>query len=185
MLKQILNIIYCLTFTANFFNTSYAQSNLLYNSVVTTNTTGSTDFIGSYIIDWNIGQVFTKNFTDQSTLLITSGFIQSKDFSKIVDLSLDSLIKLDQQNNLISIYPNPTNNIIYVFNSQKRIIIVDMSLLNIKGELIKKFDPPFSTPSYNKLLFLSNIVTGTYIISINYIIDNRYFKSKYLKIIKI
>ncbi len=155
------------------------------SSSIETNTTGNSFNIGSMIIDWNIGQVFAKSFTDQMSLLLTSGFLQPKDFEKIMNPSLDSLSNLDLKYNLISVYPNPTNSHVYIFNAQERIKIVEMSLLNMKGELVNVFYPPFSTPSFKKKIALSNLVTGTYVLMLNYIIDNRYYRTKYLRIIKI
>lgn len=149
------------------------------------NATGNTILSGAYIFDWNLGSTFTQSFTDNKFLLLTSGFIQSKDFEKIISPSLDSLLDMDKKMKLISLYPNPTNNYIFILNPQNDIHILNIFLYNAKGDLVKHFEPPYSTSSYNKMISLSSIISGTYIFSINYIIAGKYLRTKFFRIIKI
>lgn len=158
---------------------SFAQSKSIGTVVA-----GNSAKINSIVVDWNLGQVFSKSLSDQNKLLLTTGLMQPKDFEKISNPTLDSLVLLDNRYNLISLYPNPTNDHLFIINSQFMINIVEMSMLSMKGELLRFFYPPFSTPIFKKRIDLSGIVSGTYLMRINYILDNRYYRTKYYKFIK-
>ncbi len=151
----------------------------------TLNAAGASTQSGAFIYDWNLGTLFTSSFSDDRFLLLTSGFIQSKELAKILSPAIDSLLELDKNSNLISIYPNPATHFIFILNPQNEIKIININLYSIKGELLKKIDAPYSTTIYNKMISLSNFVAGTYIFSINYIIAGKFYRTKLFRIIKI
>ena len=149
------------------------------------NASGASIQSGSLIFDWNLGSVFTKTFSDDQFLLLTSGFLQSKEVEKIISPDIDSLLDLDKRNHLITLYPNPTNNFLFISNPLSEVKIIHLKMYNIKGELMKNFDAAFSTTSDNKMISLVNFASGTYVFSLQYIIAGKYLRTKFLRIIKL
>ena len=137
------------------------------------------------LVDWNFGEVFASSLTDNQKLLITTGFLQSKEYQKILLPSLDSLLDLDKDNSLLSIFPNPVSDQFYVKNIQPLFKITEMNMYNINGNLIKIIEEPFSTPIFNKKISVSNLPSGEYVLMVKYIINQKYYRTKLFKIVKL
>lgn len=137
------------------------------------------------MVDWNFGEVMAFSLTDQQKLLITSGFLQSKEVQKILLPAVDSLLALDKDNTLLSIYPNPVSNQFFVKNNHPLFKITEMNLYNVKGDLIKIIEEPFSTPIFNKNIQVANLSSGTYILLVKYIINQKYYRAKFFKVVKL
>jgi hypothetical protein len=136
------------------------------------------------VVDWNFGEVLAYSLTDNQKLLITTGFLQSKEIQKVLLPSLDSLLALDKDNSLLSIFPNPVSNQLFVKNNHPLFKITEMNLYNIKGDLVKIMEEPFSTPIFNKNIQLSNLSNGVYVLLVKYIINQKYYRAKLFKVVK-
>jgi hypothetical protein len=137
------------------------------------------------LVDWNFGEVFSSPLTDNQKLLITTGFLQSKVVQKILLPALDSLLALDKDNTLLAIFPNPVVDQFFVKNIHPLFKITEMNIYDIKGNLIKIIEEPFSTPIFNKNIQVSNLSSGQYVLMVKYIINQKYYRAKIFKIVKL
>ncbi len=137
------------------------------------------------LVDWNFGEVFASSLTDNQKLLITTGFLQSKELQKILLPALDSLLDLDKDNSLLSVFPNPVSDQLYVKNIHPLFKITEMNMYDIRGNLIKIVEEPFSAPIFNKKIQVSNLSSGEYVLMVKYIINQKYYRAKIFKIVKL
>ncbi len=164
---------------------SYGQEIKIFKDPVTVNASSGLYKNMFELVDWNFGEVFASSLTDNQKLLITTGFLQSKEYQKILLPSLDSLLDLDKDNSLLSIFPNPVSDQFYVKNIQPLFKITEMNMYNINGNLIKIIEEPFSTPIFNKKISVSNLPSGEYVLMVKYIINQKYYRAKLFKIVKL
>lgn len=136
------------------------------------------------VIDWNFGEVFTNSFSDKEKLLITSGFLQSKSIEKLVKPITDSTQFLDKNSNYLTLSPTLVTDLVYINNKQALFKIVEVLIYDINGKMIKIVDEPFSTPVFTKSISLQNLTSGSYIMMISYIINQKYYRVKLFKFIK-
>lgn len=136
------------------------------------------------VIDWNFGETFTASFTDNNKLLITSGFLQSKTFEQLIIPAIDTIQYLDKYPNFLTVSPTLVTDFLRLKNSQPLFKIVEMTIYDINGKLLKIIDEPFSTPAYTQKINIQHLTNGTYILMAKYIINQKYYRAKVFKFIK-
>lgn len=164
---------------------SSGQQKVNYKDPVTLNASSGLYQNMFELVDWNFGEVFANSLTDNQKLLITTGFLQSKEFQKILLPALDSLLALDKDNSLLSIFPNPVTDLFYVKNIHPLFKLTEMNMYDMRGNLIKIIDEPFSTPIFNQKIQVSNLSSGEYVLMVKYIINQKYYRAKIFKFVKL
>lgn len=166
-------------------NISFGQQKIDLKDPVTLNASSGLYKNMFELVDWNFGEVFASSLTDNQKLLITTGFLQSKELQKILLPALDSLLDLDKDNSLLSVFPNPVADQLFVRNPHPLFKITEMNMYDIRGNLIKILEEPFSTPIFNMKIQLSNLSSGEYVLMVKYIINQKYYRAKIFKIVKL
>lgn len=94
--------------------------------------------------------------------------------SKINESSLD--------NNNLTIYPNPANEIINLIYSSDKSEKVSISIIDLQGRIIQKMDVEsnFGKGSHSTLVDVKNLKSGIYFIVLT--IENQEYKSKFIKL---
>jgi hypothetical protein len=161
-----------------------AQTNKINTNPTITNTSSGSYKSDILVIDWNLGEVLGASLTKDQKLILTTGFLQSSAQQKIIVPATDSLLSIDRDSSILSIYPNPTKDHVYIKNIHPLFKIVEMYLYDINGHLIKLIGEPYSTTFFDQKIILTNISSGTYILVAKYIINQKYYRAKIFKIIK-
>lgn len=185
MFNNIYKIFLILILSFTTYISSSGQQKVDFRDPVTLNASSGLYQNMFELVDWNFGEVFASSLTDNQKLLITTGFLQSKELQKILLPALDSLLDLDKDNSLLSVFPNPVVDQLYVKNIHPLFKITEMNVYDIRGNLIKIIEEPFSTPIFNKKIQVSNLSSGEYVLMVKYIINQKYYRAKIFKIVKL
>lgn len=135
---------------------------IMNKSVLTTFEVNSTSFAFSYLI--NLFLSFTSvyvrvNFNDGNQAWTSPLY-----FVKNTILDLDKFSDLEN-NELVMIYPNPSNSSCKLFFSKKKFIPEKIELFNAIGQKIREYN--FTDIEKNEMeIFLNNLVSGLYLLRI-------------------
>lgn len=166
------------------FFTSISRAQNKFIDPVTLNASSGTYKTMFQVIDWNFGESFTASLTDKNKLLITSGFLQSKAFEQLIIPAVDTLQFLDKNPNYLTVSPTLVTDFLRLKNSQPLFKIVDLTIYDINGNLLKIIEEPYSTPAYTQKINIQHLTNGTYILMAKYIINQKYYRVKVFKFIK-
>lgn len=152
----------------------------------TINSASGTYLSNALSIDWNLGEVFTATLNDNIKTILTSGFLQSREVEFMLPPNANlEYLTLDTVKLLFPIYPNPTKNFISIKNPNANVKIVEMNLFDYKGADVYSIKEPYSSPTYTKQIYLAHLLQGTYFIQVKYIVNQKYYRSRISKIIKL
>lgn len=131
--------------------TGMVQAQTAERTVLSSN--GGYETNGNLSMEWTMGE-FSSSTSSNGNLLITEGFQQGGDIS----IGIDELtINLD-----ITIYPNPTDDLIHISRSDKDDVNLFIQLYNSDGKLISDSQ----LVDRRSTIELSNYAAGKYSLSI-------------------
>ena len=141
------------------------------------NVSGYSGTISGQVFDWSIGEMTLVSTYTGSTLIVTQGLLQP--------YMLSSKIENSQKNNLIHVFPNPTNSVINInFNNAIKGELT-YRLQNMEGKsLIFKTIPNVQTIS-NEQINIESLPDATYLLTIYYGIEGTTQETVTYKIQKI
>jgi hypothetical protein len=152
----------------------------------------------SFEKDGNLNHLIYSN--DNKSLLDYSNIIFSyvdkslKDYeiseikaASIDGLSLNTIYKdesyFDTENDLLKVYPNPTQNNLNILGSiENEINIIDVKIYNLVGVVV--YEKSFDSIDRFRELDLSNLISGVYLIEINSLVGKEINKTQIYKFIK-
>ncbi len=141
------------------------------------NASGYSGTISGQVFDWSIGEMTLVSTYTGSTLIVTQGLLQP--------YMLSSKIENSQKNNLIHVFPNPTNSIININFDNAIKGELTYRLQNMEGKsLIFKTIPNVQTIS-NEQINIESLPDATYLLTINYGIEDTTQETVTYKIQKI
>ena len=105
---------------------NYANAQELNPSVISSG--GETFIASGYSLDFTIGEIVTESYTEQG-LMLSQGFLQGKEEGLAIN---ELTINPDD----IDVYPNPSNNIVYI-NYKGEVKPIRIEINNIQACLVR------------------------------------------------
>jgi hypothetical protein len=114
---------------------------------------------------WSSEEHDTLSYNQELALIVLKNYNLTAHFKFIANVD-------NNLANSVQIYPNPTNDILYVSGKQK---IVNIQITNMAGQILKQFNPQNSNCQVN----VSDLQSGLYIIKVSF--ENSNVTSKFIK----
>jgi hypothetical protein len=105
-------------------------------------------------IDWTLGELSISTINGPSTM-ITQGFHQPKYVITAVDELTETIGK-------ITVYPNPTSDIIYMKMTYDKIMAVQVRLTDINGKLL--WNEKYSGQNISESMSFESLSNGNYLL---------------------
>lgn len=133
----------------------------------TINAASNSAEINGVRFEYSIGEMTLISTEKNANLVVTQGFLQPNTApgTKASDAASDN--QLSNFANLIKVYPNPTENILFIEATETLSASFDFQLMDVSGKIImdKKAAQMLSTQKWN--LNLSALAAGSYFLMMN------------------
>ncbi|HOZ52454.1 MAG TPA: T9SS type A sorting domain-containing protein [Chitinophagaceae bacterium] len=135
------------------------------NAQSTLNTASNSAIINGVHFDYSIGEMTLVSTDRNENLIITQGFLQpqsipASDGAQIVQSGINDLA------NQIKVYPNPTQNLLFIEPSEMLDNQFDFQLLDINGKVIVRKNDQQLISANKYTLDLSSFAAGNYFLLI-------------------
>jgi len=152
----------------------------------TLNASGGSYVNNNMVINWSFGEVFSTTLTESNKIIVSTGFLQSKDMDIILVPPTDTILPIDSTHLAINVFPNPVKSYLNLTIAQSDIKLISIALYSIQGNLIQTIDEALNDAKlYNRSILMTPYPSGTYILAVRYIVDDFHYRTKLFKIIKI
>ncbi len=136
-------------------------------------------------INWSFGEVFSTTFTASEKLIISTGFLQSKDVDLILVPPTDTILPIDSIHLNIKVFPNPVKSNLILTIPQSNIKVISIALYTVRGNLLQTIDEPLNdAKSYSRSILMTPYPAGMYLLAVYYVINDLHYRTKLFKIIK-
>ena len=180
-LSILLQIIFCTGLLSQF-----AKPIIVNVDPKTINASGGSYQLNTLMINWSVGEVFSTTLSQSDKLIVSTGFLQSKEVDIILVPPTDTILPIDSIHLNIKVFPNPVKSNLNLTIAQSNIKVISIALYSVQGNLLNVIDEPLNDAVlYSRSIIMTPYPAGTYLLAVRYIIDNLHYRTKLFKIIKI
>ncbi len=171
----------CMFFLMGLVNDASGQqvTNQHFLDPYTMNVMGSASQISNISFDWSIGEApIAQMLNWQAQFQLSTGFLQSSYYPQLLFKHLDSF-EVE-----IKVGPNPFSDRIIIQSKVDEIMITGIQLIDFQGKVLFTSTELFSGIQFYKEINIRKLLFPICFLQIQYIISDRIYNTKYLKLIQ-
>lgn len=134
----------------------------------TLNAAGGSGEIAGSVYEYSIGEMALVHTASSANLIVTQGLLQPMEESV-------GIAALPLPDNALTVYPNPSEDIVYIQPNLSGSGMLTMILLDITGRQLKQQLAPLQSGNEKQSMTLSSLASGSYLLKVIFSQNNQQF----------
>lgn len=145
------------------------------------NVAGNTAHINGMTFEYSIGEMVLINTVKSNKLVVTQGLLQPNQQSNGPTISPSTI----STNDLTKVYPNPTQNILFIELDELSEVSCEYKLLDATGKVVWTKQETIQQGLHKVVVDVQNYASGTYYLMLNKTYSNERIENYSYKIVKL